>query len=608
VFVRKGKPSRQPGQAIVAATHVRAVTTVPGGDPAREIAGVLIEGFDKHYRLFRSTSAGAKEHFEAATWAEAQRAVQERIRFYDERVLECVARLRSEFDVESFGVGVWQDAKLFYIGLLVEHSQPELAETFFNSVITRILQRTYADNDLIFVRAAISTEYIESDPPIYRSYYPNDESLRACFEQVFLDFGWSCPFADLERDLDLLLQAIDERPGGAWTHLERNHQLQMLSSAFYRNKAAYVLGKIVNGHEELPFVVPVLRDDSGRLSLDAILLDRHQINILFSLSRAYFMVDMQVPSGYVKFLRDMAPTRPRSELYTILGLGKQGKTLFYRDLLQHLHHSQDAFVEAPGIRGQVMLVFTLPSYPYVFKVIKDVFGPGKDTDRATVRSKFAMVKHVDRVGRMADTHEFTDLTLPRERFSDELLAQLNLLAASMIEDDGETITVGHCYVERRMVPLNMYLDRATPGEVEPAVIEYGNAIRDLAIANIFPGDMLWRNFGVTRDARVVFYDYDEIEYLTDVNFRRIPTAPNPEAELAGEPWYGVVRNDVFPEEFATFLLTDPRLRELFLRHHADLLEPDFWHDCQRRIDAGEIVDFFPYPESLRFCNRDSTTR
>ena len=569
---------------------------------------MLIEGFDKHYRLFRTTSAGTKELFEAAAWADAQRAVQERIRFYDERVLECVARLRSEFDVEALDVAVWQDAKLFYIGLLVDHSQPELAETFFNSVITRILHRTYADNDLIFVRATISTEDIESDPPIYRSYYPNDASLRECFERIFLDFGWRRPFVDLERDLDFLLRDLDERPGGAWTHLEPNHQIQVLSSAFYRNKAAYVLGKIVNGHDELPFVVPVLHDDSGRLALDAIVLDPQQITILFSLSRAYFMVDMQVPSGYVEFLRGVTPTRRRSELYTMLGLGKQGKTLFYRDLLQHLHHSQDAFVEAPGIRGQVMHVFTLPSYPYVFKVIKDVFGPGKDTDRATVRSKFAMVKHVDRVGRMADTHEFTDLALPRDRFSAELIEQLNLLAPSMIEDDGETITVGHCYVERRMVPLNIYLDRATPSEVEPAVIEYGNAIRDLAIANIFPGDMLWRNFGVTRYGRVVFYDYDEIEYLTDVNFRRIPPAPNPEAELADEPWYGVMRNDVFPEEFATFLLGDPRLRELFLRHHADLLEPDFWQDCQRRVDAGEIVDFFPYPESLRFCNRDSSGR
>ena len=333
----------------------------------------------------------------------------------------------------------------------------------------------------------------------------------------------------------------------------------MLSSAFYRNKAAYVVGKIINGYEELPFVVPVL-NEAGQLVLDAIVLEEEQLNILFSLSRAYFMVDMAVPSGYVKFLRRMMPTKARAELYTMLGLGRQGKTLFYRDLRQHLLHSQDTFVPAPGIQGQVMLVFTLPSYPYVFKVIKDVFGPSKETDRATVEAKFALVKHVDRVGRMADTLEFTDLALPRNRFSTELLDQLDELAPSMVEND-DPLVIRHCYVERRMIPLNIYLDRATPAQLESAVRDYGNAIRDLAIANIFPGDMLWRNFGVTRHNRIVFYDYDEIEYLTDINFRRIPPAPNPEAELAAEPWYAVARHDVFPEEFATFLLGDPRLRE-----------------------------------------------
>ena len=484
---------------------------------AEAIAAVLIEGFNRHYRLFRETSAQAKVRFERAAWAEAQLAVQERIRFYDERVRENVQRLRTEFDLDGLDAAAWREVKLRFIGLLVDHHQPELAETFFNSVITRILRRTYSNNDLIFVRATISTEQIESDPPIYRTYYPGRSGLRHCFRRVFRDFGWAVPFTDLERDLDRLLEAVGE----PWAHLEPNHQIQVLGSAFYRNKAAYVLGKIVNGHEERPFVVPVLHDEDGRLALDAIVLEEERINVLFSLSRAYFMVEMDVPSGYVDFLRTMTPTRARADLYTMIGLGKQGKTLFYRDLLQHLHHSEDAFVEAPGVRGQVMLVFTLPSYPYVFKVIKDVFGPGKDTDRATVRSKFEMVKHIDRVGRLADTLEFTALALPYERFSAELLVELRALAPSMIEKDGDSLVIHHCYVERRMTPLNIYLDRAAPEEVEPVVLEYGNAIRDLAIANIFPGDMLWRNFGVTRNGRVVFYDYDEIEYLTDINFRRI---------------------------------------------------------------------------------------
>jgi isocitrate dehydrogenase kinase/phosphatase len=591
---------------VIVETHAAHPSASGHHDVPRRIATILIEGFDKHYRVFRSTSARAKEQFEARAWGDLQHALQERIRFYDERVRECVERLHGEFDVAAISDGTWRDAKLLYIGLLVEHSQPELAETFFNSVIKRMVQRSYYDNDLIFVRAAISTEYIEPEPPIYRSYYPNLEGERACFAQLFRDFGWSRPFADLERDVNHVVERLEQRPGGPWRHLEPNHQIQVLNSALYRNKAAYVFGKLVNGLDELPFVIPVLHEPDGRLELDTVVLDAQQIDIVCSLSRAYFMVDMEVPSGYVEFLHSMTPFRARSKLYTMLGLGKQGKTLFFRELLHHLHHSRDEFIEAPGLRGQVMLVFTLPSYPYVFKVIRDTFGSGKDTTRAAVRSKFTMVKNIDRVGRLADTLEFVDLALPHDRFSPEVLKQLRELAPSMISD-GDPLVIRHCYVEQRMVPLNIYLDRATPEQLEAAVLDYGNAIRDLAEADIFAGDMLWRNFGVTGSGRVVFYDYDEIDYLHNVNFRRFPTPPNAEAELDAEPWYGVLHNDVFPEEIATWLLGDVRLREPFMRHHADLLETEYWQATQQRIKSGEIVDFFPYPASLRFRDRGDRT-
>jgi isocitrate dehydrogenase kinase/phosphatase len=570
---------------------------------AQRIAEALVEGFDRHYRLFRETSARAKHRFEDAAWAEVQRAVAERVRFYDLRVAEAVERLRSEFAADSLDEAIWPEVKLRYVGLLVDYKRPELAETFFNSVITRILHRTYVHNDLIFVRAAVSTEYIPSDPPIYRSYYPAEQGLRATLVQVFREVDWRLPFADLDGDVEQVVRAIREHLGGAWPSGEPNLQVQVLSSPFYRNKAAYVIGKVVNGVEELPFVVPVLHGDDGSLALDTVLLDLEDISVLFSLSRAYFMVDMDVPSGYVEFLQSIMPTRLRSELYTALGLGKQGKTLFIRDLLHHLHHSRDLFVEAPGTRGLVMHVFNLSSYPYVFKVIKDVFGSSKQTDRETIKSKFGMVKAVDRVGRMADALEFTNLALPLDRFAPELLAQLERLAPSAVTVEGDNLIVRHCYVERRLLPLNMFLEKATPAEVDDAVREYGDAIRELAIANVFAGDLLWRNFGVNRHGRVLFYDYDEIEYLTDCTFRTIPQAPNDDLELASEVWYRVGNHDVFPEEFERFLLGDARVREAFLRYHAELLTPDFWQECQRRLWEGEVVDFFPYPESIRFCNR-----
>ncbi|MDP3538744.1 MAG: bifunctional isocitrate dehydrogenase kinase/phosphatase [Azonexus sp.] len=576
------------------------------GTNAHQIALALIQGFNKHYMLFRETSKEAKTRFEQADWLGVHKAVKERIRFYDDRVDECVERLRNDFDAGTIEQPTWQQIKLLYIGLLLNHKQPELAETFFNSVTTKILHRNYFHNDFIFVRPTVSTENIEADiDATYRSYYAKEDGLRGAIRSIIKDFEWHRPFADLARDVDHVYHAI-RRFMKEMPQREVNFQIQVLASAFYRNKAAYIIGKAINGSVEYPFAIPVLHDENGKLFLDTILLDAWRIGLLFSLSRAYFMVDMEVPSGYVQFLRAVLPNKPRSELYIMLGLGKQGKTMFFRDFIYHLHHSEDKFIMAPGIRGLVMLVFTLPSYPYVFKLIKDVFGASKNMDRATVKKKFMMVKQVDRVGRMADTLEFSNVLFPLNRFDDEVLEELEKLAPNCYEIDGNQLIIKHLYIERRMEPLNIHLERMertnnTEG-LEHAIKEYGSAIRELAQANIFPGDMLWKNFGVTRFGRVVFYDYDEIEYMTDCNFRKIPPAPDFETEMSGDVWYPVARNDVFPEEFSTFLLASPTLRKVFHKHHADLLSAKFWQDAQQKIRDGHVEDFFPYPVELRFCS------
>lgn len=575
---------------------------IPKGENpvAIAISKALIDGFDRHYRLFRECSVAAKARFESADWLGQQRAVRERIAFYDQRVRETVERLKIEFQADLLDENTWQQAKLLYIGLLTNHRQPELAETFFNSVFCTIMDRTYFHNDFIFFRPAVSTEYLESDPPAYRTYYPLREGWREALARMFRDFGWRRAFADLDRDVDYVAADIARHLGDAES--DPNCHIRVLHSPFYRNKAAYVCAMLVNGDREHAFVVPVLHDD-GCLCLDAVLLDPRDIRTVFSLNRAYVMVDTEVPSAYVRFLRTMMPRKPEAELYTMLGLGKQGKTMFYRELAHHLRHSEDEFVIAPGIPGLVMVVFTLPSFPYVFKVIRDEIVPPKETDRETVKSKYLLVKQHDRVGRMADTLEFSEVALPKTRISGALLDELRRTCPSILEEDESEVVIQHLYIERRMTPLNIYLDRATEEQIESVVRDYGLAIRELAFANIFPGDMLMKNFGVTRIGRVVFYDYDEIEYLTNCNFRTIPEAPNPELEMSGEVWYPIARNDVFPEEFGTFLLGNPSVRAAFMRHQADLLTPEFWQAAQRKIASGHVEDFFPYPAALRFCNR-----
>ncbi len=554
---------------------------------AFDIARVILDGFDKHYSLFRQASQAARDHFERMTWKEAQAQARERIAFYDSRVGECVQLLEDEYEEAELTDSVWREVKLHYIGLLMDHRQPELAETFFNSVCCKILHRTYFNNDFIFVRSAVSTEYIEPahGTPTYRVYYPQRDGMRHALRRMVTNFQLVGEFADLDRDL----AQVEERLTSVLADmaLEPNYQIQVLSSLFYRNKGAYIVGKMINGSRDYPFVIPILHKRKGALLLDAVLADVGLITTLFSFTRAYFMVDMEVPSAYVKFVRSMLPNKPRSEIYTILGLQKQGKAAFYRDFLHHLEHSSDHFEVAPGIRGLVMVVFSLPSFPYVFKAIKDSFPPPKETTRELVKEKYLLVKYHDRVGRMADTLEYSNVAFPRNRFSDDLLAELKQVAPSLVEEDGDQVIVRHLYIERRMTPLNIWLtDAEATGDkekLEHGVREYGNAIKDLVAANIFPGDMLYKNFGVTRQGRVVFYDYDEIEYISDCNFRTIPAPRNEEDEMASEPWYHVAKNDVFPEQFSVFLLGNPRVRECFMKYHADLLTADYWQQRKDRM-------------------------
>ncbi len=573
---------------------------------AFEIAQAMLGGFNRHYRLFRATTAEAKKRFERGDWHGQQRAQRERIEFYDLRVDEGIAMLEQRFQTSRLPMEVWQQVKLHYIGLLTDHHQPELAETFFNSVCTRILHHSYFHNDFIFVRPAVSTEYIENEEPAakptYRCYYPSRETMRETLMRIIWNFQLEREFEDLGRDVDCVLGAVQKELGlFRW---RTNFQIQVLSSLFYRNKGAYLVGKIINGFTETPFALPILHNERGLLEIDAALFGEDELLMLFSFARAYFMVDMEVPSAYVQFLRSMMPRKPRAELYSAIGLQKHGKNLFYRDFLYHLRHSSDKFRIAPGIKGMVMLVFDLPSYPFVFKLIKDFFPAQKETTRELIQSKYLLVKQHDRVGRMADTLEYSNVAFPRYRFEEELIRELKHFCPSLLEEQGEDLILKHVYIERRMVPLNIYIQEATPSQLEHAVIEYGNAIKDLVAANIFPGDMLWKNFGVTRHGKVVFYDYDEIEYLTDCNFRKVPAARNEEEEMSGEVWYKVGPRDVFPETFGPFLLGHPGVRDVFMKHHGDLLEADFWQGHKVRIQQGHVHDVFPYEAHKRFHLKD----
>lgn len=573
-------------------------------DTVTGIAQTILDGFNRHYRLFRDISASATQHFENADWQCIADANKTRIDMYDQRVHECGDKILRQFPASHQDESLWPQIKLAYIGLLYQHLQPECAETFYNSVACRVLHRSYYHNDYIFWRPAISTEHLEGDEPIYRCYYPDSNGLRRCLLKLVTDFKLNNKFVDLRRDLRFLLAAF-ERIQTSHHRRHPNYQLQVLGSHFFRNKAAYIIGREIDGNDLRGFIIPILQNAQGELVVDTVLLDREHLSVLFSFSRAYFLIDMEVPSAYVDFLQSIMPNKPAQELYSMLGLQKQSKTMFYRELQHHLKYSSDNFVPSLGIKGMVMLVFTLPSFPFVFKIIRDHFEPPKEGNRDLVKQKYLLVKHHDRVGRLADTLEYSHVPLPLNRIDDELLEEFKMQIASSIEIDGDVLILKHVYMERRMTPLNEYLAKADDEQKLHAINDYGHAIRDLAGANIFPGDMMLKNFGMTRHDRVVFYDYDEICYMTECNFRRIPPATSFEDEMSSQPCYSVGPNDVFPEQFTEFFFSDADSKEVFEQDHGELMQPEFWRQHQEKITGGQQADVFPYPESIRFCNLTS---
>jgi isocitrate dehydrogenase kinase/phosphatase len=566
------------------------------------VAQTILDGFDRHYTLFRQYSREGKDCFRHADWVRAARVSRERIQGYEKRVQETVDKIQREFPEVERNIDFWPKIKIAYIGILMNHLQSECAETFYNSVACRVLHRDYYNSEYIFWRPAISTQYLRGSQPTYRSHYPENDGLRRSFLEILTGFDLPVPFENLRRDVRYLERAFREKYPPGWK-AKPNFQIQVLGSPFYRNKGAYIVGRLINGDVRQPFIIPVLRNTERTVTVDALLMQQKDVAVLFSFSRAYFLVDMEVPSAYVSFLLSIMPQKSAVDLYAMLGLQKQAKTIFYRELQHHLRHSRDTFQIAPGVRGMVMLVFTMRSMPFVFKLIKDRFDPPKTVSRKVVEEKYLLVKNHDRVGRLADTLEYSNVAIPLARIEDTLLQQLKQEAASSIEIDGDMLVIKHIYIERRMEPLDNYLAHATKQERKHAICDYGNAIRDLAGANIFPGDMLKKNFGVTRHDRVVFYDYDEICYITECNFREVPPPRDYDDMMSDSPWYSVQENDVFPETFGPFFFANEKDMALFRKDHAELMTADWWKQVKANIESGRQADIFPYRQSRRFIHR-----
>ncbi|HBD3526429.1 TPA: bifunctional isocitrate dehydrogenase kinase/phosphatase [Escherichia coli] len=564
------------------------------------IAQTILQGFDAQYGRFLEVTSGAQQRFEQADWHAVQQAMKNRIHLYDHHVGLVVEQLRCITSGQSTDAEFLLRVKEHYTRLLPDYPRFEIAESFFNSVYCRLFDHRSLTPERLFIFSSQPERRFRTIPrPLAKDFHP-DHGWESLLMRVISDLPLRLRWQNKSRDIHYIIRHLTETLGPE--NLSKSH-LQVANELFYRNKAAWLVGKLITPSGKLPFLLPIHQTDDGELFIDTCLTTTAEASIVFGFARSYFMVYAPLPAALVEWLREILPGKTTAELYMAIGCQKHAKTESYREYLVYLQGCNEQFIEAPGIRGMVMLVFTLPGFDRVFKVIKDKFAPQKEMSAAHVRACYQLVKEHDRVGRMADTQEFENFVLEKRHISPALMELLLQEAAEKITDLGEQIVIRHLYIERRMVPLNIWLEQVEGQQLRDAIEEYGNAIRQLAAANIFPGDMLFKNFGVTRHGRVVFYDYDEICYMTEVNFRDIPPPRYPEDELASEPWYSVSPGDVFPEEFRHWLCADPRIGPLFEEMHADLFRADYWRALQNRIREGHVEDVYAYRRRQRFSVR-----
>lgn len=559
----------------------------------RRAAAVIHGGFVNYNNNFRRITQRARGRFEQRDWAGARTDLAERIELYEKSVARTLGALRKLVEEHTDELPLWHAIRAIYWSRVEDVPDGEFSKTFFNSVYRDILRSLNVDHSQVSDTADVVAPEAPQRYPARQHNYINWHSARGIAIRVLEDFRFKTPYVDVAADIDFVCAEIARVVGAHEVPDECVRRLEVMHDVFFQSSRAFVVGKLFWSNTSAPFVLAFENAEAG-MRVEAVLCTADDLSVLFGFTRSYFMVDVDPVEGAVYFIKSMLPRKPLDELYTILGRARQGKTERYRAFSRHLAACEDRFVHAAGDRGLVMLVFTLPSYDLVFKVMRDHFGHPKNVSHDEVKNKYKFVFNHDRAGRLIDTQEFRNIEFPRAKFAPELLDELLTSTAQTVHVDGDYVVIDHLYSERRVSPLNLFLRDHQYDEARLAILDYGQAIKDLAMTNIFPGDLLLKNFGVSRHGRVIFYDYDELCLVTECQFRDLPETDSLDDEMSADSWFYVGPRDIFPAEFIRFIAIDERLRGDFLDQHADMLTAGYWRDIKQLHLTNQAPEVAPY--------------
>ena len=555
--------------------------------PMKKTHKIIGEHFQAFEKSFHQIAHSARQNFVNRDWEAQRRANTARIALHRQKVEEAYQALLNANAIPADENQVLSQLIDRFIDNYTSQAQAILAYGYVDALLRKIL---YRHKD--FAQVYTTREYPFQTDNCHELVTIKGKELPLLIHQMLEKTRLGDEVCQRESEDRFILSHFKALANGDY-----HYKVNFLPNLFYRNQHAYLLGAFKVGEKQTPFAIAFINPPMEGIMADAVLNKEAEIKRIFAFSRSYLLNETFDPNGVIQFLLQLMPSKTEEQLIINLGYLDAGRHRMLQKLKMHLRRSTQRFDLAPGIPGMVMLVFSLPDYPLVFKLIRDDIKPPKSIRREQVLAKYDFVARHDRAGRLADVQMYDYLVLPLKCFEESLFKELQQQASQSVMVRGDYIVLKQVFIERKMRPLNLFLREAPTEDQEAATLDYGRAIQEMAMINLFPGDLLIKNFGVTREDRVVFYDYDEVCTLQDCEFRKMPQARYEDEIMSAEPWFSVNENDVFPEEFASFTVPKGPLFQLFSEHYGEIFNADFWNHWKQYYASGKVLDLQPYEGS-----------
>ena len=579
-----------------AADHEALVSASDHEQCAQLLSRWALDVFDEYYRDFCAIPEMAKSAFESRDFPQSIENSRQRLTLYSERMYAFAKTLMSEYPKAVNAGALWDQLELFFREATAGRYEADLALAFLHSV-----RRVVFFDEWYPVDYQVGIKSATTDDGGAILTIDTAEISETLISNMLSITEFSIPYRDKESDV----ARAAARVNADFAERALTNQIEtvdVVQGGFYRNRGVYVVGRVrLTGGEVIPLILALEIDERG-IYIDAVLSDEAQAHNLFSTTRANFIVTNDHYHELAQFLHGIMPKRPLGLHYSSIGFNHFGKVAVMEELAAELESPEAIFDTAIGFPGTVAIGFQAPGSVYNLKVIRDHptenYKWGDFEGVPSVLEKYRRVHDINRTGSMLDNAIYYNVTLPKKHFADTLLSEMLDAAGAAVSLRGEDVFFHHLIVQRKMIPLPVFLEQASPEECAEAVISLGYCIKNNMAGNIFNRDLDGRNYGVGSHIRVYLFDYDALETFTEVKIRSNQDRYDGEEDIPS--WYfedGVI---FLPEEIEWGLrISDPELRKLFRDVHGDLTSVPYWERIQEELREGKVPRIQVYPQSCR---------